>query len=135
METGNEIMIKEAYVGFEVAKLLKEKGFNEKGVKVWYDESGEMYYDRREIKYQIKIENHEKFFQCPTLQMAMAWLREVHNIFIEIGTSIDLNGKYHFSYTVLDKECKYVRRGYTDFDWDYEDAVEASLKFCLKNLI
>lgn len=65
----------------------------------------------------------------------MKWLREIHNIFIEISVSIDLNGKYHYSYSLLDKECKYHRKGYTDFDWEYEDAVEAALKYSLENLI
>lgn len=53
----------------------------------------------------------------------MKLLREVHNIFIEISVSIDLNGNYHYHYSVLDKECKYVRKGYTDY-WDYEQAVK-----------
>lgn len=65
----------------------------------------------------------------------MAWLREVHHIFIEISASIDLNSKYHFSYTILDKECKYVKLGCTNFNWKYEDAVEAALEYVLTNLI
>jgi hypothetical protein len=67
--------------------------------------------------------------------MAMAWLREVHNIFIEISVSIDLNDNYHYSYFVLNEECEYVRKGYTDFDWKYEDAVESALKYSLEKLI
>ena len=65
----------------------------------------------------------------------MKWLREVHNIFIEISVSIDLNGEYHYSYSILNKECKYVRKGYTDFDWNYKQSCETAIKYCLENLI
>ena len=131
-------MIQEAYVSFETAKLLKEKGFDENTLMV-YMSYGDLckcnrYDSIRNSNYNDITKN---YFECtaPTLQMAMKWLREEHNIFIEISTSIDLNGDYHFSYTILDKECKYVRRGYTFFDWSYEDAVEAALEYCLEILI
>lgn len=130
-------MIKEAYCSYEISKLLKEKGFNVP-CNSWYmpcsDGSVKKFMLTRPDNY-----NHYDGFPWtvsrPTHQMAMAWLREVYNIFIEISTSIDLNGDYHFSYTILDKECKYVRKGYTDFDWNYEEAVEAALKYSLENLI
>ena len=116
-------MIQEDYVSFETALLLKEKGFEQVGCQKQYNTQGDLC-----VGYCYGP-------VAPTLQMVMKWLREVHNIFIEISTSIDLNGDYHFSYTILDKECKYVRRWYTDFDWKYEEAVEAALKYCLENLI
>lgn len=100
-------MVKEAYCSYELTKLMVNKGFDPDLVK------------------GTKI----------THQMAMAWLREVHKLFIEISTSIDLNGKYHFGYTILDKECNYVRRRYTYSNWNYDDAVETALKYCFKKLI
>lgn len=112
-------MITEDYCSFEISKLLKEKGFDEPCTEL----------------NKLCLRDGEKPVLKVTHQKVMKWLREAHNLFIEISTSIDLNGKYHFSYTILDKECKYVRRLYTDFDWDYEDAVEAALKYSLKNLI
>lgn len=134
-------MVHEAYVSFETAKLLKEKGFDVPVPKCYSETFDNKEYEKH--SFELADWNHRKssvyngypFVSRPTHQMACAWLREVHNIFIEIGTSIDLNGKYHFSYTILDKECKYIRRGYTDFDWNYEDAVEEALKYVLENLI
>ena len=123
-------MITEDYVSYEVAKLLKEKGFDEYCYKFYDYNSKEIY---KETLHCCNSRSDD--YSAPTLQMAMKWLREVHNIFIEIGVSIDLNGDYHFGYTILDKECKYVRRGYTFFDWSYEDAVEAALEYCLEILI
>ena len=134
-------MITDDYVNFEIAKLLKERGFNEPCYAIWYDDrivllahliDNDSLLLTDEYKFSIQ---KESLITIPTHQMACAWLREIHHTFIEIGTSIDLNGNYHFSYTILNKECKYVRRGYTDFDWHYEDAVEAAIKYCLENLI
>lgn len=125
-------MEKEQYVSFEVAKLLKEKGFDEECHHVYEGEDIEW----ANILYgEDVLSNSNDVISAPTQQMAMRWLREDKNIFIEISTSIDLNGRYHYSCFILDKECKYLRKGYTDFDWTYEDAVEAALKYCLKNLI
>ena len=131
-------MIKEDYVSFEVAKLLKEKGFNcetdmyyspEGELKCWFPNGLKSWLDNKG--------NETWWWKCiaPTLQMAMKWLREVHKIFIEIRISIDFNDKYYYSYFILNKECKYVRKGYTDFDWSYEQACEAAIKYCLTNLI
>ena len=129
--------MKEAYCSYEVSKLLKKKRFDEPCMSFWEYELYE--YSLYIAGYPISNSELEKELvdgcSAPTHQMAMAWLREVHNIFIEISTSIDLNGAHHFSYTILDKECKYVRRGYTSFDWNYEDAVEAAIKYCLEDLI
>lgn len=119
----------EDYVSYEVARLLKKKGFDEKTL-VYYE--GYILVHGDWFEWNRSPLSH---IAAPTHQMACAWLNEVYHIFIEIGKSIDLNGNYHYSYTILDKECKYVRRGYTDFDWNYEDAVEAAIKYCLENLI
>lgn len=124
-------MITGDYCSYEVAKLLKEKGFDEPCQYFYKFDSNEIYRGTVFTNTQIG----DKFYNAPTHQMAMKWLREVYNIFIEIGTSIDLNDKYYFGYTILDKECKYVRMRYTNLNWNYEDAVEAALKYCIENLI
>ena len=100
-------MVKEAYCSYELVKLMVNKGFDPDLVK------------------GTKISH----------QFAMSWLREVHKIFIEISVSIDFNGKYHYSYFILNRECKYIRKGYADFDWNYEQACEAAIKYCLENII
>ena len=135
--------MKEAYVSYEIAKILKEKGFDEPcsstydtavsgGTPIFYK------YDVLHFFPNGMKNSDDKYgmvIYAPTHQMACAWLRENHHIFIEISVSIDLNGNYHYRYYILNKECKYVRKGYTDFDWNYEEAVEAAIKYCLENLI
>lgn len=124
-------MIKERFCSYEVAKLLKEKGFDVGCYGRYSTRSKEFHFDATR-----RCENKGLFvIAAPTHQMACNWLREVHKIFIEISVSIDLNGDYHYSYSVLNKDCKYVRKDYTSFDWNFIDAVEEALKYSLKNLI
>ena len=81
-------MIEEAYVSFEVAKLLKEKGF---------DECIFEFYEGDKIKYAHNSKGFRPselpdiYYPHITQQMAMKWLREVHNIDIfpwKIGKGI-----------------------------------------------
>ena len=115
-------MITEDYVSFEVAQLLKKKGFDERCYKK-YNSSGDLF-DAKEFTYGPK---------APTLQMAMKWLREVHNICISVDVKIG-GRKYYvcisstengLSYCILENEV-----------WDtFEDACKESIKYCLENLI
>ena len=78
-------MIQEAYVSFETAKLLKEKGFDEE-CWYWYEEDGYFNASNDDYGFQSNSDHISNDFICsaPTLQMALRWLREVHHIFIEI---------------------------------------------------
>lgn len=66
-------MIEEDYVRFETAKLLKEKGFDE---PVMYHFTP----DGTQRKFQQAF--YKDDIAQPTLQMAIKWLREVHNLHI-----------------------------------------------------
>ena len=128
-------MIKEAYVSFEVAKLLKEKGFNEP-IRCWYDNFQDFHEEG------VRMSNSDCLpptIMCPTQAMAMAWLRKVHNIFIEPRAGetdgktwydfdiIPINGREivwnHYNYIPL-VECN-----------SYEEALEVALRYTLENLI
>lgn len=147
-------MIKEAYCSFEVSKLLREKGFDEPCMKVWTLDDcresetiwsinfseGNLFVTNKEIDAIIK----EKIFLdaaylCPTQELVCRWLREEKKIFIEPFVSIDLNGKYHFCFRLLNSECKDILQPKDliniDFKDSYEEAIEAALKYCLTKLI
>lgn len=140
-------MITEDYVSFDTAKLLKEKGFNE-SVGFIYSENGELlklsdfgvrYLSNSECDdyshWQFPIESVVSIISAPTIQMAMKWLREVYNKSIEIRSQglkatgigwiveiynlINQDEEFHHPYTFL----------------TYEEAAEAAIKYCLKNLI
>ena len=126
-------MITEDYVSFEVAKLLKEKGFNE---PIWT-----RYEDDNEVIFGDKYDwNNSPMGQisAPTLQMAMKWLREVHNICITIYPDKE-NGYEAVLYNIKDDVEIILQSfgiyGSHIFEDSYEEAVEAALKYCLDNLV
>ena len=78
-------MITEDYVSFETAKLLKEKGFDEKCrtyYKVFPKSKIAAIYHSSENRGVSEDDPNE--ILCPTIHMAMKWLREVHHLFIQI---------------------------------------------------
>lgn len=111
-------MITEDYVSFETAKLLKEKGFDSDECEVHYDP-----YDHQE--YEI------------TLQMAMKWLRNKHDIECSVGWFTDfLDMPPYWSFNILNQST--ANAMYEEFDVKcetYEEAAEAAIKYCLENLI
>ena len=132
-------MITEDYVSFELAQLLKEKGFDGQ-CATKYDSNGCIWDN---IRYDgIFLGNNDIFpeeYLSPTLQMAMKWLREVHNVFIDISSRFSKNADSDvcFSYS-----CKKLIDTYKssyeigDGEWlSYEEACEAAIKYCLENLI
>ena len=72
-------MIKETYCSYEVAKLLKEKGFHEPCIATY--NSTTKNFQVEEI-YEDWTIHWKGYISAPTQQMAMAWLREEKNIFI-----------------------------------------------------
>ncbi len=107
-------MITEDYVSSEIATLLEEKGFDSDECEVHYDP-----YNHQE--YEI------------TLQMAMKWLRGEYKIFICI-VFLDDTGAYGFTIEDMSSK-KYLATSKNDGYPTYEEACEASIKYCLENLI
>ena len=110
-------MITEDYVSFETTKLQKEKGFNLDECEVHYDS-----YNHQE--YEI------------TFQMAMKWLREKHNLYVDVIL--------HSVNRTLIYEAR-IDKINSPSDIDvilpqinepiYENACESAIKYCLENLI
>ena len=138
-------MIKEAYVSFEIAKLLKENGFNEYCWKLY--ELGDL--NKPILLNGFELDSDSKFWNnkylelykkehsyindicsVPTHQLAMAWLRE-KNISIELSVV----RSHYWVYTIYEILNNKVKELYNDGDFDsYEDAIEAALKYYLENL-
>ena len=129
-------MITEDYVSYKVAKLLREKGFDESCYQK-YDDEGYLSFNHN--GYINEEEPTEDFSAlAPTHQMAMKWLREVHKIDIDILSRLSLNADndHNYSYVIKHQYDKYHYNTYTDGEYQYfEDAVESALKYCLMNLI
>ena len=126
-------MITEDYVSFETAKLLKEKGFNE----------------LTPLSYSLPY-GHESHIPCSndvdtdfvsriTLQMAMKWLREIHNLVIEpyrtaCGYLYTISSIPYGS-TKYDNSEAYNGDDEDSGQWTtWEKACENGIEYCLKNL-
>ena len=131
-------MITEDYVGFETAKLLKEKGFDE-DIDLWYDENGEMFSRHKyDISSDWRVKAQQKVYLSPTLQMAMKWLRETHNYDISICLDSYVEPFRNDYYIVIRRrKDKYENISPCDqiYFKTYEEACEAAIKYCLENLI
>ena len=75
--------MKEAYVSFKVAKLLKEKGFNWE-CRTKYNSNGCILDTVRMSigKFMTNLQFFPQEYSAPTQQMAMQWLRKEKMIFI-----------------------------------------------------
>ena len=105
--------IQEDYVSFETAKLLKEKGFNEKVISFY--PSGDI--------------------QRPTLQMAMKWLRKVHKLYINIWA--DPKDVESNDFDIIFRAQVYNgTSNYGTYEFStYEEACESAILYCLENLV
>lgn len=120
-------MITEDYVSSETAYLLGIKGFNEVCFKYTLD--GKIYdYD----------EGDDGEIGVPTIQMAMKWLREIHNLHIMVDCIGFENYLPTIQFTHSCKDVKFESKinklGGNGFD-TYEEACEEAIKYCLENLI
>lgn len=124
-------MITEDYCSFEVARLLKEKGFDEKTMTYYEDEilcNGNWYEWNRSPLGHTAASTH---------QMATKWLRTMYNLHCDIGYD-DLDWFWNIisvdDAVPVEDRPKLLKDG-TAGHKTYEEAVEAALKYCLENLI
>lgn len=129
-------MIIEDYVSFEIAKLLKEKGFvgeREIGCRCGFYEQNKEYPNQINLVYDDLNNSELECNECLrfTLQMAMKWLREVHNIFIQV----ELYSKYNdYCFELFQNTHRLILKQHETYN-SYEEAVEAALEYTLKKLL
>lgn len=130
-------MITEDYVSFETAKLLKEKGFDWECISYYVSDEPD------DVKYSFCGETNSiwesRCCSAPTLQMAIKWLREVHDL--NINNELSIHGYFcSISHIVRDslghivdvEDSEAWETAYYD---THEEACEAAIKYCLENLI
>ena len=137
-------MIKEAFCSKEVSKLLKEKGFNELVHHEYHYIIDIPQFHKKKHNFNgIEYRNcSSEWYSAPTHQMAMAWLRKTHKLFIEIH--IEQGEKVSYKFMIWDfyviHPNKYVggtydlREEQKGFSTP-EQAIETALKYSLENLI
>lgn len=120
-------MIKERYVNFEVATLLRDKGFDE-CVHAWHN-----VYDKVNLDFRIAIDAPHLQIPAPTQAMACDWVLENYKIYINVsfvsgkgyvGTIFEISD-FNAAFDIV--ETKY----YSCIEPVYNEA----LKYVLTNLI
>lgn len=128
-------MVKEAYVSFEVAKLLKEKGFNKPCHSYYKHSHGKTTQEWSSVASNRSVYESEKgieYINAPTHQMAMAWLREKHIYLVFKPAYFSGEDCTYWSY---EKWAGDNFEGEVLSFKSYEEAVEDALKYSLENLI
>lgn len=127
-------MITEDYVSLGVAKLLNVKGFKGEFHKhYWGYEPGKEFLTDGSF-------NPEYDYPAPTLQVVMKWLREVHNLHIEVYRTacgyLYIISKVPTGSDLYDDGAAYDGDDENSGQWTtYEKACEDAIKYCLENLI
>ena len=133
METINH----ECYVSLEVAKLLKDTGFD------W--ECKEYYYNFATTGWSLSFDDNfvnwnswsERYISAPTLDVAQKWLREVKNIDVVVLRAMQW---IQFYYTVEHEENRTSKVDFMSLNEDlwwfkYEEAQEAGIKKALEIIL
>ena len=128
-------MVTEDYVSFEIAKLLKEKGFNVP-TNYFYNNDGVVchgcssYNWNDEGEYDDGLQDYSR----PLIWTVMKWLRFYNwSIVIEPKTFLANMVVNSWSYKIwADAE---LDVNMTESFKNYEEACEAAIKYCLENLI
>lgn len=121
-------MITEDYVSFEIAKLLKENGFDITLCNTCYKYNGKFCNNRKSMS---GVDNMI-CYPAPTLQMAMKWLRVKYNIHIE-PRYFPMPNIYR--YVIIRSPATFENIDSHQYFNTYKEACEAAIKYCLENLI
>ena len=124
-------MIHEEICTYEVCKLAKEKGFNVQTFD-WYDYTGN--YNKGFIPHKLHECPRYKEYYASTQGLLQRWLREEKGYYVYPYYD---NNEFKWTYSIREKtgDMWILLVGETpNFD-EYEEAMEAGLKFVLENLV
>jgi len=134
--------IEETRIGFDNAKLLKEKGFKVYGYKFYTPNGKKEPYITHGIEYMsdakckadwntlVPYPNKEKDVLCsaPTQQLAIDWIRVNFNIhiFVEPMCLVKLNPTTTYYYTII---------GYNKISSEYYDKIEEAIEAAITDVL
>lgn len=126
----------EYYVSFETAKLLKEKGFDLPVHYVYHYWTKAPFFHRKMKNFNGEEYRNLKneWYSAPTQTLAMKWLREVHKLEIyPYHQNSETCDKWWFE--IVKFPCPVSNYESYEIYATYEEAAEAAILYCLKNLI
>lgn len=123
---------KEDYVSLETAKLLKEKGFNEK-CETAYDAKGNIGEYPKAIKW---FKEFPWSYSRPTLYEAQMWLLEKHNLYLYPAPYLSKDSDEVSWFGIEAHHRDGVEWDYSPFIWGrfitYQQALDAGIREALK---
>lgn len=137
-------MIEEAYCSYEVARLLKEKGFHEKVRYEYHHRFTTPNFHRhlRDFNGQEYEGLNTEWYSAPTHQMAIDWMRKMHHKIIiihygKVGYADEPSYKWKLQWwwELLNIKGEFCESNMNTGSSSPEEAVEKALKYILKNLI
>ena len=116
-------------VKFEIAKLLREKGYNEKCKLLYKD--GELINCKPYNVVDNKTFQSTRYYIAPTIAEVVMWLYEKHNIWISVDPENDKDTWFH---TISYNKSETIFGNYNTYNSPTE-AYEAAIEYTLNNLL
>lgn len=113
-------------VNFEIAKLLKEKGFDGKTLMI-YNTYGEL----SNVHFSV-------LYSAPTIAEVVMWLYEKHGVWIKIGLYVHLGNVSKFQFTIETQKHKSINSIVQLNTNPYKSPTEAyssAIEYTLNNLL
>lgn len=128
-------MIHDEICTYEVCKLAKEKGFRERCIEHYYDDTKDSYRSSNPQCYNFGGNTSD----APTQSLLQRWLREERGIVVEVMClpTTRTSSKYEYKrHLFWGSDGHYLEGEYGDDIFDtYELALEDALKYALENLV
>lgn len=132
-------MLKEQYVNYDTAIMLKNRGFNAP-CGAYYSEFVDdwktlQFWKCGKPKTYDEVKN-SGYLLVPTQSIARRWLREERKVDIEIRGYWKLDPEYYIDHYMF--ELHYTNapsHSINERYATYEDACEAAIKYCVENVI
>lgn len=127
-------MIHDEICTYEVAKLAKERGFRERCVEHYYDDTKDLYRSSNPQCYNFGGNTSD----APTQSLLQRWLREEKGIIVEVFVDDDSNTPLTYNihqYKDWNWECVCHHHGNYYAVTNWELCLEDALKYALENLI
>lgn len=120
----------EDFVTSELAKKLKEKGFDE-ACYTFYEYNSKEFYREERIPCCNSCSDD---YAAPTISQVLKWLRKDKNIHITID--VDINDNFDFYFTILKRgEESWESLQYGESYETYEKAALAGIEYIIDKLI
>ena len=124
----------EDFVNFELAKKLKEKGFDE----ACYNYYEPLKHCLSKLKTQFTNKEGEYYgiITAPTISQVLKWLRKEKKLYVGVTYSPKIEGSQDFFYATIQYIGDYKKTIYPDDNYDnWEEAALNGINYVLDNLI